>query len=440
MKKKRLIWTIVIVIVLLLIVVMMKGRGSDEMRVTTTEVKERTLVETVIANGKIQPETEVIISSEVSGKILELPFKEGSKVSKGDLLVRINPDLAQAGMDRSEASLNNARANKASTDARALQAEAQMRNSQTTMDRNEQLLKDGAISQAEYENVLANFETAQAEVLAAKESAKASSYMVQSAKASVKEAKDSYSRTTIYAPMDGTISSLSVEEGEQVVGAMQMTGTEIMRVANLDVMEVLAEVNESDIVRVMQNDTATIEVDAYLDRKFKGVVTEIANSASNAGMATDQVTNFEVKIRILRDSYEDLLKDANANLSPFRPGMNATVDITTSTTENAISLPIECVTSRTDTTSGPRTSVERMMGKTEEENEEPITCVFVVENGKVVAVPVTTGVQDDQNIEIIEGLETGTVVVSGPFEMVSKRLVPGDKVEVVSKSQLYEKK
>lgn len=440
MKKKRLIWTIVIVIVVLLIAVLVKGRGSDEMRVTTAEVKERTLIETVIANGKIQPETEVIISSEVSGKILALPFKEGSKVSKGDLLVKINPDLAQAAMDRSEASLNNARANKASADARALQAEAQLRNNQTMMDRNERLLKEGAISQAEYENVLANYETAQAEVMAANESSKAASYMVQSAVASVKEAKDSYSRTTIYAPMDGTISSLSVEEGEQVVGAMQMTGTEIMRVANLDVMEVLAEVNESDIVRVMQNDTAMVEVDAYLDRQFKGIVTEIANSANNTGMSTDQVTNFEVKVRILRSSYEDLLTEANANLSPFRPGMNATVDITTSTTENAISVPIECVTSRADTTSGPRTSVERIMGKSDTENEEPVTCVFVIENGKVKIVPVTTGVQDDKYIEITEGLESETEVVSGPFELVSKRLVNGDKVEVVSKSKLYEKK
>ncbi len=439
MKKKRLIWIIAIIIVALLCVVMFNKKGKDQSRVSVVEVESRTLVETVVANGKIQPETEVIISSEVSGKILELPLREGSKVAQGDLLVKINPDLAQAALDRSEASLNNAKANKANADARLLQAEAQFRNSQTTMDRNERLFTDGAISKAEYDNIKANYETAQAEVMAAEESAKGASYSIQSAKASVKEAQDSYSRTTLFAPMNGTISRLSVEVGEQVVGAMQMTGTEIMRVANLDVMEVLADVNESDIVRVAFGDTATIEVDAYIDRKFKGIVTEIANSATSTGMSADQVTNFEVKIRILRESYLDLLEGGNADLSPFRPGMNATVDITTQTKTNAIAVPIECVTSRIDTSSAKRTSVERLMGKKGEANEEPITCVFVTESGVVKLVPVETGVQDDRFIEIVSGLDTAVTVVSGPFDLVSQGLVPGDKVTVVSKEELYKK-
>lgn len=423
----------------LIVAAMMQKKGSDQRQVSVVDVETRTLVETVVANGKIQPETEVIISSEVSGKILELPLREGSKVNKGDLLVRINPDLAQASLDRAEASLNNAKANKANADARLVQAEAQFRNSQNTMARNERLFEDGAISQAEYDNIKANYETAEAEVKAAEESAKAASYSIQSANASVKEARDSYSRTTIFAPMNGTISRLSVEEGEQVVGAMQMTGTEIMRVANLDVMEVLAEVNESDIVRVAFGDTASIEVDAYIDRKFKGIVTEIANSATSTGMSADQVTNFEVKIRILRSSYEDLLKGGNAELSPFRPGMNATVDITTSTKEDAISVPIECVTSRVDTSSGERSSVERMLGKKAEENEEPVTCVFAVEGGKVKLIPVETGVQDDRYIEIVSGLDMDVQVVSGPFDLVSSGLVPGDQVKVVSKEDLYKK-
>ncbi len=439
MNKKTIFWVLGIAIVALVVVAILKNKNQDESRVNVVNPEKRTLVETVVANGRIQPETEVIISSEVSGKILELPFREGAKVKKGDLLVRINPDLSQAALDRAEAALNNAKANKASADARLLQAEAQFKNSKLTKDRNDRLYEDGAISKAEYDNVEAQFANSEAEVMAAKESVKAATYSIRSAEASVKEARDSYSRTTIYAPMDGTISSLSVEEGEQVVGAMQMTGTEIMRVANLDVMEVLADVNESDIVRVAYNDTASIEVDAYIDRKFKGLVTEIANSATSIGLSADQVTNFEVKIRILPFSYQDLIENSRSGMAPFRPGMNATVDITTSTKSNAISVPLSSVTSRADTTSAERSSVERLVGKKADIDQEPVTCVFVVENEKVRLVPVETGVQDDQFIEIRSGLTEDMNVVSGPFDLVTQTLVPGDKVKVVSKDELYKK-
>lgn len=434
-KKKRLWWGVAIIIVVLIIIAWSKNKSGDSFKVTTSEVVERTIVETVIANGKIQPETEVIISSEVSGKILELPFKEGAKVKKGDLLVKINPDLAQASLDRSQAALNNAKANKAGADARLLQAEAQFKNNQSILNRNQILLDKGAISQADFENIEATFETAEAEVKAARESVKAASYSIQSAMAGVKEASDSYDRTTIYSPMDGTISMLNVEVGEQVVGAMQMTGTEIMRVANLEVMEVLADVNESDIVRVSFNDTANVEVDAYLNRKFKGVVTEIANSAKNAGISVDQVTNFEVKIRILSESYADL-KDAA--MSPFRPGMNATVDIRTKTRENVLSVPIESITQRTDTSkSKSRSSVERMLGETQTEDQKPVTCVFILSGSTVEVVAVETGIQDDRHIEILSGLNAGDKIVSGPFDLVSQKLMPGDEVKVVSKENLY---
>ncbi len=439
MNKKTIFWVLGIAIVALVIVAIFNNKSKDEYRVSVAKPEVRTLVETVVANGRIQPETEVVISSEVSGKILELPFREGAKVKKGDLLVRINPDLSQAALDRAEAALNNAKANKASADARVLQAEAQFKNNKLNKDRNERLYEDGAISKADYDNVMAQYENAEAEVMAAQESVKAATYSIRSAEASVKEARDSYSRTTIYAPMDGTISSLSVEEGEQVVGAMQMTGTEIMRVANLDVMEVLADVNESDIVRVAYNDTASIEVDAYIDRKFQGLVTEIANSATSTGLSADQVTNFEVKIRILPSSYQDLIENSRSGMAPFRPGMNATVDITTSTRENTISVPLASVTSRTDTTSAERSSVERLVGKKSEGEQEPVTCVFVVENEKVRLVPVETGVQDDQFIEIKSGLDEDMDVVSGPFDMVTQTLAPGDKVKVVSKDDLYKK-
>ncbi len=428
------------IIIGLVVTAIVLKRGNQAMKVTSSEVKIRTISETVVANGKIQPETEVVISSEVSGKILELPFKEGAKVNKGDLLVKINPDLAQAALDRAEAALNSARANKANADARLLQAEAQFRNNQVVFERNQKLLDQGAISQADFDNIRANYETAEAEVQAARESVKASQYSVESAKASVKEARDSYSRTTIYAPMNGTISSLSVEDGEQVVGAMQMTGTEIMRVANLEVMEVLAEVNESDIVRVSFGDTANIEVDAYVDRKFKGVVTEIANSAQTSGLSADQVTNFEVKIRVLASSYRDLVDSTQSNLSPFRPGMNATVEIKTDKVDGALTVPIESITTRTDTSSSKkRSGVDRIMGDSESESNESFTCVFLIDGEKVELQVVETGIQDDTNIEIKKGLEEGQEIVSGPYDAVSQKLMPGDRVQVVSKEDLYKK-
>ncbi len=438
-KQKRFLWIAIVLIAILVVVAVVKKRGSSDVKVTTAKVERRTIVETVVANGKIQPETEVIISSEVSGKILELPFKEGAKVEEGNLLVKINPDLAQAALDRAEASVNNAKANEANAEARLIQAKAQLRNSEVIFERSKTLRDNGAISEAEYDNALASFESAEAEVLAAKESVKAASYAVQSARATAKESRDSYSRTTIYSPMSGTISRLSAEEGEQVVGAMQMTGTEIMRVANLDVMEVLVEVNESDIVRVNFGDTALIEVDAYVNRKFKGVVTEIANSAKSTGLAADQVTNFEVKVRVLKSSYEDLLAEARGGLAPFRPGMNATVDIETATRRDVFAIPIEAVTARSDTSSTKkRSGVEAVLGETlDSENKERLTVVFLENNGTAALRVVKTGIQDDRYIEIIEGLAEGDKVISGPYDVVSQKLASGDKVEAVAKDDLY---
>jgi len=438
-KTKRLLWIAGIVIAALVIAAVIKKRSSSDTKVTTALSSERTIVETVVANGKIQPETEVIISSEVSGKILELPLKEGAKVQKGQLLAKINPDLAQAALDRAEASYNNAQANKANSAARLVQAKAQLRNAELSFRRNETLFEQGAISQSEYDNAQASYETAVAEVTAAEETLKAAKFSVQSAQASVKEARDSYSRTTIVAPMDGTISRLLVEEGEQVVGAMQMTGTEIMRVANLDVMEVLVDVNESDIVRVAFGDTATVEVDAYINRKFKGIVTEIANSAKSSGMTADQVTNFEVKIRILQDSYTDLVDPEHPELSPFRPGMNATVDIITARKDDAIVVPIESVTTRTDTAKADKVSaVDRLVGQKAEDDAEPFTVVFLLTDADKAQIQVVeTGIQDDKFIEITRGIEVDTEVISGPYDLVSQKLMPGDKVEAVSKENLY---
>ena len=441
-KKKRIIWLVLIVIVILVIVAVVKNSGSDRIKVTTDEAQLRNIVETVVANGKIQPETEVVISSEVSGKILELPFKEGDQVAKGDLLVRINPDLSLAGLDRARAALNTARANEANSRAGLAQAQAQFTNAKLSFERNQGLFDQGAISQAEFDDAQAAYAGAQAQEEAARQSVRASEFNVQSAEASVKEASDSFSRTTINSPMAGTISRLEAEVGEQVVGAMQMTGTEIMRVANLDVMQVVVDVNESDIVRVHFGDTATIEVDAYLEREFKGIVTEIANSAKSASLSVDQVTNFEVKIRILRDSYEDLINPDQPGLSPFRPGMNATVDIQTATKRDVVTVPIESITTRTDTSSSTsRSATDRLMGSKGDEDQKPMTVVFLPgPHNKAEVRPVKTGLQDDRYIEITEGVSAGEKIISGPYDAVSQKLMPGDEIETVAKGDLYKKK
>lgn len=408
----------VVVILLLLLVagksMGMFGKNENFKQVTTQKVELKEIVETVSATGKIQPEVEVKISSEVSGEILEMPFKEGDQVKKGDLLVRVNPDLIQSALNRSQASYQNVKAN-------LEQAEATLKQAKADYDRNKGLFEKGVISRADWDRAIAAFETATA--------GKSSAYYgVQSAAATVNEARDNLSRTTIYAPMDGTISLLSVELGERVVGTQQMTGTEILRVANLNNMEVEVDVNENDIVKVNIGDTTIVEVDAYLKKEFKGVVTEIANSAAGA-LAADQVTNFKVKVRIIEESYSELTEGKPATYSPFRPGMTATVDIITNKREKAIAVPISAIVIKTDTSSVKKPYAEKVQTSTSIETEEKFECVFVNEAGKAKLRVVKTGIQDDTNIEIISGLEEGDEIITGPYNMVSKTLKPGDAIE-----------
>lgn len=408
----------VVVILLLLLVagksMGMFGENENFKQVTTQKVELKEIVETVSATGKIQPEVEVKISSEVSGEILEMPFKEGDQVKKGDLLVRVNPDLIQSALNRSQASYQNVKAN-------LEQAEATLKQAKADYDRNKGLFEKGVISRADWDRAIAAFETATA--------GKSSAYYgVQSAAATVNEARDNLSRTTIYAPMDGTISLLSVELGERVVGTQQMTGTEILRVANLNNMEVEVDVNENDIVKVNIGDTTIVEVDAYLKKEFRGVVTEIANSAAGT-LAADQVTNFKVKVRIIEESYSELTEGKPATYSPFRPGMTATVDIITNKREKAIAVPISAIVIKTDTSSVKKLYAEKVQTSTSIETEEKFECVFVNEAGKAKLRVVKTGIQDDTNIEIISGLEEGDEIITGPYNMVSKTLKPGDAIE-----------
>lgn len=415
---------ILLIVVVLTIVLLLAGssmgwfgKKGDFKEVEVEKVELATIVEKVSATGKIQPEVEVKISSEVSGEIIELPFKEGQQVKKGDLLVRVNPDLIQSAVNRSQASYQNVKAG-------LEQAEASLREAKLSYDRNKQLFEKGIISKADWDKAVSTYEIAQAN----KQSAY---YNVQSAGASVNEAMDNLNRTTIYAPMSGTISKLDVELGERVVGTQQMAGTEILRVANLNNMEVEIDVNENDIVKVRIGDSTIVEVDAYLKKEFKGVVTEIANSAGET-LTADQVTNFKVKVRILEESYADLMKDRPENYSPFRPGMTATVDILTNKRANAVAVPISAIVIKTDTTSA-KTSYSKSMDaadKPKVNEEQKFECVFVANNGEAKLRVVKTGIQDDSKIEIISGLKEGDQIITGPYNVVSKTLKPGDKIEV----------
>lgn len=395
------------------------GKKGNFKEVTVKEVTLKDIIETVSATGKIQPEVEVNISSEVSGEILELPFKEGQEVKKGDLLVRVNPDLIQSAVNRSQATYQNVRAN-------LEQAEATLKQAKADYDRNKALFNKGVISKADWDRSIASYETA----VAGKSSAY---YSVQSAAASVNEAQDNLNRTTIFAPMSGTISLLSVEEGERVVGTQQMAGTEILRVANLQNMEVEVDVNENDIVKVNIGDSTIVEVDAYLKKEFKGIVTEIANSAAG-NLAADQVTNFKVKVRILEESYHDLTEGKPESYSPFRPGMTATVDIITKTRKDAIAVPISSIVIKTDTSSTQkRYSKNNIEGDDVKAEEQKFECVFVNDSGKAKLRVVETGIQDDTSIEIISGLEEYDKIITGPYNVVSKTLKPGDLIEEKNK-------
>lgn len=416
--------------------------GDDATKIAVSKAELQTITETVTANGKIQPEVEVKISSDVSGEIRALYVKEGDSVKAGQLLARIDPELYQSALDRTDAALNNSRANLASTKARLLQAEAKLVELDKQYARNVKLHNEKLLSDAEFETAKTAYLTAKAEAEAGKQSVLAAQFTVQSQEASLKEARKNLTRTEIFAPVNGVVSKLSVEQGERVVGTSQMAGTEMMRIANLNDMEVSVDVNENDIVKVALGDTALVEVDAYGTRKFKGVVTEIANSATSTTAATsDQVTNFVVKIRILRSSYADLTAQYGSKRSVFRPGMSASVDIQTQTVSNAVAIPIESVTmrSKTELDSNKTTFVRKGKDQNKKATDE-VEVVFVYKNDEVVLREVKSGVQNDKVIEIKEGLKEGEEVVSAPFSAITRTLKNKTKVKRVNKEELFEAK
>ena len=388
-------------------------------QVAVEKPRPRKIVELVTANGKVQPETEVKISPEVSGEIVQITREEGEPVSKGDLLVRINPDTYISMVERAEASLNSAKAQHANAKAGLSQVRAKYKKAERDYNRNKKLWEEQTISEAEYETVVSNYEMSSAELEAANQSVLSAKYAVESARASLKEARENLQKTSIYSPMQGVVSRLNVEVGETVVGTKQMAGTELLRVADLNRMEVQVDVNENDIIKVELQDTCIVEIDAYMGRKFEGVVSEIANSATVEGTATDQVTSFEVKIYLLKSSYQDLISDQNPY--PFRPGLSATVDVKTREQKNALSVPIQAVTTRPDT--AQRGALSEV--------------VFTVNSDSLLMKPVETGIQDNQYIEIVKGLTPDEQVVTAPYSDISGRLKHGDRVTIVDKNKLY---
>ena len=415
-KKKSKMLPYMVVLLIVLIIVLIIGRkqgwiGKDfEVKVVSQVVESKTITESISANGKVQPETEVKISPDVSGEIIELYVDEGGRVTKGQLLMVIKPDIYEQALNRAEASLSSSKAMLA-------QAEARFIESELAFSRAEKLYQQQTIAPSDYETAEASYKIAEAEKRSAE-------FSIKSAEASVAEAKEELTKTKIYSPMGGIVSQLNVEKGERVVGTNMYAGTEMMVVANLEKMEVKVEVNENDIVKVSKNDTALVEVDAYLKRTFKGIVTEIANSASTVGAATDQVTTFDVKVLLLKSSYEDLIDNSGSSSYPFRPGMSATVDILTDTREGVISIPIQAVTTRV-----------KDEGEQTEEKEE---VVFILENNRVWEQPIVTGIQDNVNIEILEGLEEGEEIITGPYNIVTRTLKDSILVKVVDEEDLYD--
>lgn len=429
---------------LIAVALFVKGKSKPKgVKVDVESAAKRTVYEKVAASGKIFPETEVKISSDVSGEIVELYIEEGDSVVMGQLLAKIDPEAYFSQVEQGEAGLNQSKSNYAnaqsqieSSRAQREQTQAAFNNAKAVHDRNKKLFDEGVISEVDfeqsqlaYEQQQANLKSIEANIRAAQKAAEGAQYQVESAAAQLKQLKTNLRRTSIKAPTSGIISSLSVEQGERVVGTIQMAGTEMMRIANLSSMEVQVDVSENDILKVSKGDKVDIEVDAYLEKIFKGVVTEIANSASNIQTAamqlnTDQVTNFVVKIRIDTDSYQNLMNDGRKY--PFRPGMSASVDIYTDSNEDVLTVPIQAVTIR---------EKEDVEEDKELEEEDLQTVVFVMQEDTAHMSEVITGIQDDDYIVILNGIDEGDKIITGPYSAVSKKLESGKSLTIREKEK-----
>ena len=407
----------IIILVVVGIVVMVGGKqmgffgGVDPIEVEITNVDKGTITELVTASGQIKPEVEVSISPEVSGEIIALDIMEGDFVEEGNLLVKIRPENSINALERSKANYNQVKANLSSSKANLSRSEAQYLRSQLEFDRQEKLYKQNVISDSEYELAESNYKISKQDLESSKQSVLASQYVVKSAKASVNESEENLRKTSILSPMTGTVSLLNVELGQRVVGTSMMAGTELLRVADLSIMEVEVDVNENDIVRVNIGDTTNIDVDAYITygEIFEGVVTEIASTA-NPKPSADAVTEFKVKIRILNDSFKNLVEEEGIK-NPFKPGMTASVEIITQIKKNIVIVPIASVTTKSKKDSLGVDVVKQY--------------VFVENEMTSKMIEVTTGISDFENIEILSGLSVGDKVIKGPYLAISQKLKDG---------------
>ncbi|MCK5277377.1 MAG: efflux RND transporter periplasmic adaptor subunit [Cyclobacteriaceae bacterium] len=428
-----------LVVVLVIFAIIGKSAGwigkAKEIEVEIAEAVFDRIVETVSASGMVQPVYEVKISPDVPGEIIELNIEEGDSVARNKILLKIRPDIYQSSLERAKANLNQQKANRYDAGARVARAEAQLIRAESEYKRNKDLKDENVISDADFEISEANYKVAKSDLRSAQETEKASKFVVASAQASVKEAEENLRFTTIRAPISGIVSKLDVELGERVVGTAQMAGTEMLRIADLTKMEARVDVNENDIIRVSVGDTAEIDVDSYshTGKKFKGVVTNIANTA-NDKTSPDAVTEFEVRIRILNSSYKDLV-EKQGSVSPFRPGMTASVDVTTEVKDNILTIPLASVTTRNpneEKQEGDEDSDENEeeadTGTDDRKKDESVEVVFLFVDGKAKMVEVETGISDFENIEIIKGVTKGDKIIKGPFIAVSKRLKNEDLV------------
>ncbi|HOY06215.1 MAG TPA: efflux RND transporter periplasmic adaptor subunit [Saprospiraceae bacterium] len=466
-RKRTLLYVLIGVFVLLIAAAVIKGKQSPKGEEVNAEAAQRrTIREMVSASGKIFPETEVKISSDVSGEIIDLYVKEGDSVTIGQVLAKIRPDEYQSALEQGQASVNTARAQReisssnvqgSNAQIEQLKADRQRAVSQLEVarnshQRNEKLYKEGVISASEFDTSVGNLRAAEAalasadamlkssesSLASARENVRVADYGINSANARLKELRTSLQKTIITAPVSGIVSKLNVERGERVVGTLQMAGTEMMRIANLRSMEVQVDVSENDILKVSVGDETDIEVDAYLGRKFKGKVSEIANSATNSGtgavLNTDQVTNFVVKIRVDANSYADMIKDGRQY--PFRPGMSASVDVFTNTADSTLCVPLIAVTARDEDADKKKTAKTENAGQQNEKETDLDNIkevVFVVTGDTVAMREVKTGIQDNDYIQVLNGLQEGDKVVTGPYAAIARKLKGGARVVVVDK-------
>ena len=455
--KKKALWIIGSLIVIIILLMGLKKGGvigkEEGVKVATEKVTRKTIIETVNASGKVYPEIEVKVSPDVSGEITELTVLEGDSVRRGQVLARVYADIYQSQREQAAAMVNQQQATVDNSKAQLESLSSAMELAEKTYNRQKQLVDEKVISRAEFEQAENSYRSAKANYNAALQGIRSGQAGVASARASLDRASKDVSRTVVTAPMDGVVSLLNVKKGERVVGNSMMAGTEMMRIADMSRIEVRVDVGENDIPKVHLGDSAIIEVDAYTNRKFKGIVTQIASSSVNAGAAaqvsgTTDVTNYKVYIRLLPESYKDLL-NAGSKTFPFRPGMTASADIQTKRKPNVLAVEINAVTTRekgSDKVVTSSADENKEQGIDNEDSGNALSAdldevVFVLKpDGTVKKVPVKTDIQDINHIEITSGIQAGDEVVVAPYNVISKTLKDGMKVMKTDKDKLFEVK